>query len=110
MYNPVVDLQQEDNGDLFFDVTTGDFKLQPSDTWHIKDILQSSPGWWKNSPNIGASLFQSLKSRASAQSIESSVKLELQRDRYMLTRPFVKFDANGNVTIDLSFANIKRLQ
>lgn len=85
------------DGDLL--IQNGDFVVGPSDPQHIKDIINSFPGWWKRTPTVGVGIFQYLNSAGQEQTIEKSIKTQLQADGYVVASPEVSFDANGELTI-----------
>ena len=47
------DIKLEDNQDLFINTNTGDFLQSFSDPQHVRDILYSYAGWWKEVPTLG---------------------------------------------------------
>ena len=49
----VEDILDDENGDLWIDPLTGDYKVGPSDGMHIKDILMTNKGEWTQSPLVG---------------------------------------------------------
>lgn len=96
--NPVMDFKQVDD-DLYIDPVLGDFVMVPSDNQHIKDILQSYPGWWKNAIQLGAGLPALLKGKINVALVESRVKSQLESDGYKVGRPKVTISPNGVTNI-----------
>lgn len=94
----VRDFKQVD-GDIYIDPILGDFVMVDSDEQHILDILQSYPGWWKNSPPTGAGVPSLLKAKITTALTESIIKQQLEADGYQMTRPFINIDRNGKFTI-----------
>lgn len=109
------DLIQDSNGDLL--IQNGDFVVGPSDFQHIYDIIQSYVGWWKQNPQIGVGIRSYLGSAGMQQTLQRSIKLQLQADNYnnisvtSTTNPdgtfniTVKASRNGS-TINGTFANV----
>ncbi len=94
------DLKLDEDGDLYIDPTTGDLKVDFSDKQHIKDIINSNAGWWKQFPLVGVGIQYYLNGPASAQQLEKNIKIQLQADGYSVDRTRVLFDANGNYIIE----------
>lgn len=93
----VQDFKQIDD-DLYINPVTGDFDFVDSDNQHILDILQASPGWWKNAPTLGANLNQLLKSKVNTSTVEGIIKTQLESDMYQVSRPSVQV-VSGKATI-----------
>lgn len=94
----VKDFKQID-GDIYIDPVAGDFVMVDSDNQHILDILQSYPGWWKNSLTTGAGIPVLLKSKINAVLTENVIKQQLEADGYQVTRPYINIDTSGKFTI-----------
>lgn len=86
---------KEVEDDLFINPNTGDFDFVPSDNQHIRDILGSYPGWWKEFPLVGVGIGILLKAKVNAQKVEALIKQQLEADGYKVARPDVKVDTNG---------------
>lgn len=100
------DFKQVDN-DLYINPNTGDFMIAPSDNQHIEDILSSEPGWWKEFVLVGASLRRLLKAKFNTQTVESTIKQQLEADGYQAGRPQISINANGNATIRPNATRVK---
>jgi hypothetical protein len=87
-------------------VNTGDFDFVPSDNQHIKDILSSYPGWFKEFPAVGAGVPILLKGKFNTQKVEAVIKQQLESDGYQVLRPSVTITPNGRATI---IPNAKRI-
>lgn len=93
------DFKQVDN-DLYFSPTTGDLVIAESDNQHIQDILQSEPGWYKEFPQVGASVRKLLKARINVQKVTSLIKQQLEADGYQVNQPTVSINANGKTIVN----------
>lgn len=94
------DIKSDDNEDLFIDPITGDFKIDFSDQQHIQDIIEASQGDYKEFPSLGVGIEAYLNSSGTEQTIERSVKLQLQSDGYSVSGASVTFDPNGKLIIE----------
>jgi hypothetical protein len=94
----VKDFKQVD-GDIYIDPISGDFVMVDSDNQHILDILESFPGWWKNSLPTGAGIPVLLKAKVTTALTESVIKQQLEADGYQVTRPYINIDSAGKFTI-----------
>lgn len=74
------DIKLDSDGDLL--IKDGDFVIGPSDEQHIKDILNSVPGWFKEFPLVGINPFQFLNSRDSSQQLNQIIKTQLIGDGF----------------------------
>lgn len=89
------DIKLDDDGDLFIDPVTGDFKIDFSDEQHIKDIIQSFAGEWKEFPSVGVGIAQYLNSSGMEQEIAKQINLQLSADGYSVSGPSVEFTPDG---------------
>ena len=94
------DIKSDSDGDLFIDPITGDFKIDFSDQQHIQDIIEASQGEYKEFPALGVGIEAYLNSAGTEQTIERSVKLQLQSDGYSVSGASVSFDQNGKLTVE----------
>jgi hypothetical protein len=78
----VKDIKLDSDQDLFIDPNTGDFAFADSDTQHVKDILNSYAGWWKETPTLGVGVKRYLGSSSSLQQLKRSIKIHLKTDGY----------------------------
>lgn len=78
----VKDIKLDSNQDLFVDTNTGDFAFAESDTQHVRDILESYAGWWKEFPTLGVGVKRYLGSSASLQQLKRTIRIHLRSDGY----------------------------
>jgi hypothetical protein len=64
------------------DEANGDFVAIESDTQHVKDIILSFPGWWKNSPSIGVGVTNYIGSPNKLQQLNREIRLNLLADNF----------------------------
>ena len=83
------DLKLDEDGDLYIDPNTGDLKIDLSDKQHIKDIINSNTGWWKQFPLVGVGVQYYLNSSGLDQQLEREIKVQLTADGYSVERPRV---------------------
>lgn len=93
------DFKEDGTDDLAINANTGDFDFVPSDNQHIKDILASFPGWYKEFPLVGAGIPLLLKAKVNSQKVEALIKQQLESDGYKVARPVVTISTNGQVVI-----------
>lgn len=89
------DIRSDNDGDLYIDPLTGDFKIDFSDEQHIRDIIESFKGCWKESPNVGVGIKQYQNSAGKDQEIEREIKLQLQADGYNTNNVRVETTVDG---------------
>lgn len=93
---------KEVDDDLYINPITGDFDFVPSDNNHIRDILASFPGWYKEFPQLGAGMPVLLKGKINLQKVEAVIKQQLEADGYQfLKRPIIN-QTNGRIKIIIS--------
>ncbi len=68
--------------DLFINPNTGDFEASASDTQHVKDIINSFAGWWKEYPTLGVGAKRYLGSTGGTQRLKARVQIALKADGY----------------------------
>ena len=92
------DFKLDTDGDLA--IENGDFVIAESDKQHIKDIMNSVPGWFKKFPLVGFNPYQYLNARTNAQEIKNRAFTQLDADGYKVNPDGIQIeiDANGNVT------------
>ena len=76
------DFLLDEDDDLFFDPNTGDMAIGESDTQHVKDIINSWAGWWKQFPTLGAGIRRKLGSPGSIQRSKRLIQIHLKSDNY----------------------------
>jgi hypothetical protein len=75
------DFKLDSDGDIYIDPDKGDFVITESDSQHVKDILLSVPGWWKEFPLVGWDPYSRLNSRNLQKGIQD-LKTQLEGDGY----------------------------
>jgi hypothetical protein len=85
--------------DMYINPTTGDFDFCPSDGQHVKDILFSQPGWYKEFPLLGCSIQTMLKGKINQQKVEALIKQQLEADGYSVRRPAITINTSGKFRI-----------
>jgi|SRR5690554_6909599 len=89
------DIVTDNNGNLQF--TSGDVMLVDATHYHTRDILQSEPGEYKETPLIGVGI-QSFTHEENVQELKSTIRRELQRDGQRVDT--VKIDDKGDILIN----------
>ncbi len=77
-----------------------DFEWFNSDIKHIEDIIQSTPGTYKENPQMGVGINNYLNSSGAEQEVSSKVIIELNADLYQCNNPLVSYGQDGTLTID----------
>ena len=72
-------------------VVNHDITWEPSDTQHVEDTINASPGWWKENPADGVDIRRYLNSAGMDQVLKRSISVNLRADLYTVTNPIVKF-------------------
>lgn len=85
-------------GDLDFE--NGDFKNGLSDNQHITDIIQSSPGAYKQFPLCGVAIINYLNSSGAQNILNREIRVQLQTDGYTINDITFKGSNTSNFTID----------
>lgn len=81
-----------------FVIEDGDFAIADSDDLHIKDILRSFQGEWKENPNCGVGLFKYLNSSGSKQQMKNEIAEQLTIDGYTINR--LEVNTQGQINLD----------
>lgn len=71
-----------------------------SDMQHVEDIIQSSPGSYKENPSMGVAINNFLNSSGAEVEVKRKVMIELQGDLYQCNNPLVSYDQEGTLTIN----------
>lgn len=85
------------DNDLIID--NGDFIIAQSDVQHVSDTIAAFPGWWKQNPPDGVGILQYVKAVNVEQTLNRSIKLQLQSDGYKAVGPHFQIDNAGNLTV-----------
>lgn len=93
------DLKLDDSGDLFINPNTGDLEIDFSDKQHIKDIIDSNVGYYKQFPIVGVGVLNYLNGPGTPQKLEREIKIQLIADGYSVDVPKVKKEPDGTITI-----------
>ena len=80
--------------------SNNDFEWFESDNTHIRDIIEMSPGAYKESPTDGVGINIFLNSASAENDVMQKVVLELTKDLYICNNPIVVYDNTGKLTID----------
>lgn len=94
------DLKLDADGDLYVNPNTGDLEIDFSDKQHIKDIINSNVGWYKQYPLVGVGIQYYLNSSGMEQQAEREIKIQLTADGYAMRRPKVTMEPDGTFTIE----------
>ena len=89
------DILLGDDGDLL--IRDGDFVIGDSLTQDVSRILKLNKGSLKSDPLLGVNLIELMNSEASQTSVETIVRLNLQRDGkdYNEVKSVLKLNVNG---------------
>ena len=86
-----------ENNDLI--VEDNDLTLVESDDQHVVDLINSSPGWWKENPATGVGILDYYKAKGVEQKLARNMSIELQADGYTCN-PTAQSDSSGKLTIN----------
>lgn len=90
------DLQYNDAGLV---VDNNDVVWGLSDTQHVEDTINASPGWWKENFADGVGIRNYLNSSGQEQVLTRNIKLQLESDLYTVVNPQVSFDSAGKLIV-----------
>ena len=76
------DIKLTETQDLFIDPNTGDFAIAESDPQHVRDILNSYAGWWKETPTLGVGVQRYLGSSGGIQRLKRDIIIQMRADGY----------------------------
>ncbi len=68
--------------ELFIDPITGDILAADSDTQHVKDLVFSFAGWYKENPTLGVGAQKYVSSSGNLQRLKSRIQIALKADGY----------------------------
>jgi hypothetical protein len=77
-----------------------DLEWFASDIQHIEDIIQATPGSYKESPTLGIAAKNYINSSGAEKEVARKVMIQLQSDLYPCNNPIVKYSSPGVLTID----------
>jgi hypothetical protein len=92
------DIALDANGDLPIGATL--MGVAPSDERHLKDMIGSFPGEWKQFPQNGVGVAGYLKSTDKQLVIAKNVRQAMQKDGYDVGNTKITYDINGKLVID----------
>lgn len=90
------DLLQNSNSIV---IQNNDLVIAESDDQHIEDTINANVGYWKENPLDGVNIRSYLKGVNVEQTLERSVKLNLQSDGYN-ARPKVGYNSKGELVVN----------
>lgn len=92
----------DSDGDIL--IQDGDFVIGESDGQHIRDIMSSVPGWFKEFPFVGFNPYQFLNSRSSVQQQSQLAKIQLESDGYVVdaNQLSISIDSDGKISGTIS--------
>ncbi len=77
-----------------------DFEWFASDMQHIKDIVNASPGAYKESPSMGVGIRNYVNSVGYEKEIAREVTIQLEADGYSCRNPKVAYSPEGQLTVN----------
>lgn len=78
----------------------GDLMHVESDEQHIEDTINADVSWWKENPIDGVGILKWIGAPALRQKLQKKLRIELESDGYRVANPIVKFEPNGDLTIN----------
>ena len=85
--------------DLVFS-SNGDLMHVESAEKHIQDTINADVSWWKENATDGVGILNWLGGPGLKQKLQKKLRLELESDGYRVSSPIVKFEPNGDLTIN----------
>ena len=85
--------------DLVFS-SNGDLMHVESDEQHIEDTINADVSWWKENPIDGVGILKWIGAPGLRQKLQKKLRIELESDGYRVANPIVKFEPNGDLTIN----------
>lgn len=95
------DLLEDEDGDLAIDAVAGDLVIGLSDKQHIRDIIVSFIGYWKQFPQIGVGIDSYVSSSGKQQEIQRLAQLQLQGDGYDVKTIVAIQEPDGNFNLKI---------
>lgn len=92
------DLQLDDNNALI--VKDNDWVFGLSDQQHVKDTINSNPGWWKENFSDGVGVRNYQSGAGQQQVLARSIKQQLESDLYQVGIPFVQYNSDGTLIVN----------
>lgn len=96
----MTDFTLDSNGDL--SITNGDLGVSFSDPYHIRDIIQTFQGNWKESPTCGVGIFSYLGSNGKEAELTALIQAQLTQDGFInTTQVSATQDFNGQFKVNI---------
>ena len=90
------------NTDADLGSLNGDLVVQFSDPNHMRDIIQTFPGNWKEFPTCGVGIFQYVGSNGKQATVAASVQSQAVQDGFINTNLIeATQDPNGNFNLTI---------
>jgi hypothetical protein len=102
------DFKLDEDEDIYIDPVTNDFVIAKSDQQHIKDILQSVPGWFKEFPLVGLNPYQYLNGKTSVQALNQSASIQLKGDGYIIGPSGIKISLSPGGFLQVETIDVTR--
>lgn len=93
------------NGDIYINPLTNDFDIEFSDAQHVEDIINSSPGSWKEFPLLGVGA-RAYLAGSNILELQKEVRVQLESDGYRVSKVALKSLPNGTNTFDIEAERI----
>ncbi len=88
-----------DTQDLLF--KNNDFYFHDSDSIHIRDTVEASPGWWKAWPTDGCDIIKYLNApEEQFRFLARNIIINLTYDGYDVSNPIITYDNQGKLNIN----------
>ncbi len=100
------DLKLDDTGDLA--IENNDFVIAPSDNRHIRDILMSKPGDYKQYPLVGFNPLRRLNSKVDAVTNNRDATTQLVADGYVKGPGGINVFINPNGVLEIKALDVTR--
>lgn len=93
------DFKLDEDGDLYIDPVTKDFVIEESTNQHVKFILQSTQGMFKEFPKVGWNPYSRLNSTVEKQKHIQDAIIQLQADGFKVNDIDFGLSAEGQLVI-----------
>lgn len=106
IYNPVVDILLDSDGDLL--IVDGDFYIAASDQQHASLLLNTSVGSWTQFPLVGVGIQYYQASAGQTSLLQRNIGIQFEVDGYNIDRLLTKTTPDNKYTVYLSANRIKQ--
>ena len=96
------DIMLDENNTIRFE--NGDLKLGDAPEQHLGGIINAAKGNWRRYPTLGVDIQTKIDSPQDIRSLEQEIRLELEKDGYVLSGVDVITEDNEIVEINISEA------